>query len=83
MLQPQLIEDFLVLFIERRPLAAIHQVPEQEQLPKMRPSRLDQAVVENRGEIERSLLCQKRSMLYIIICCCSTLTVEDRAISSP
>ena len=27
--------------------------------------------------------CQKRSMLYIIICCCSTLTVEDRAISSP
>ena len=30
-----------------------------------------------------SLLCQKRSMLYIIICCCSTLTVGDRAISSP
>lgn len=52
--QPQLIEDFLVLLIERRPLAAIHQVPEQEQLPKMRPSRLDQAVVENRGEIERA-----------------------------
>jgi len=52
--QPQLIEDFLVLLIERRPLAAIHQVPEQEQLPKMRPSRLDQTVVENRGEIERA-----------------------------
>ena len=52
--QPQLIEDFLVLLIERRPLAAIHQVPEQEQLPKMRPSRLDQTVVENRGKIERA-----------------------------
>ena len=52
--QPQLIEDFLVLLIERRPFAAIHQVSEQEQLPKMRPSRLDQTVVENRGKIERA-----------------------------
>jgi len=60
MLQPQLIEDFLVLFIERRPLAAIHQVPEQEQLPKMRPSRLDQAVVDHRraGEGSTPVLAQ-------------------------
>ena len=42
-----------LLFIERRPLTASTEVPERDS-SRMRPSRLDQTVVENRGEIERA-----------------------------